>query len=99
MDKGEGIMSYTRWAWDRKYTYGESNLYSYYSARGKIFMNSQFFDREDIFEFIVSVLEHAGIKLTKEQMKKLAKELDVKLRKKPLSFKEMWKRMVKKVKK
>ena len=87
------IMSYTRWAWSREYTYGESNLYAYYDCNGKIFMNGHFFEREDIFEFVVSVLEHAEIQLTKEQMKKLAKEFNVKLRKDPLIFEEMFERI------
>ena len=61
-------------------------------------MNLERFEKEDIFEFIASVLAHAGIKLTREQMKKLAKELEVELRKRPLTADELFDDMFKKIK-
>src|SRR3989344_1323590 len=93
-------MSYTRSAWKRTYVFGDSHLYSFIGTDGNLWMicssNEEGFDvirKEDVFEFVVSVLEHSGIKLGKEQLKKLAKELNVKLRKKPLTLEEVRKDM------
>lgn len=89
-------MSYTRAAYKRTYTAGDSHLYSFIGTDGNLWMicgsNEEGFDvikKEDVFEFVVSILECAGIRLDKTQLKKLAKELDVKLRKRPLTWKEI----------
>lgn len=87
-------MSYTRAAYKRTYTAGDSHLYSFIGTDGDLWMicgsNKEGFDvikKEDAFELVVSILECAGIKSDKTQLKKLAKELDVKLRKRPLTWK------------
>ncbi len=90
------MMSYTRAAWKRKYAFGNSNLYSFIgSPDGNLWFlahtNKEGFDyieKEDAFEMVVNILRRSGIKLNELQMKKLAKELGVRLRKKPLSFEE-----------
>lgn len=89
-------MSYTRAAWKRKYTLGDSNLYSFIGCPdGNLWFlartNKEGFDyieKEDAFEMVVNILRRSGIELNNLQMKKLAKELGVRLRKKPLSFEE-----------
>ncbi len=99
-------MSYTRSAWKRTYVIGDSHLYSFIGSDGNLWMicdaNEDGFDvvkKEDAFELIVSVLECAGIKLNRKQLKKLARELEVKLRKRPLSFEELLNDMERKSKK
>jgi len=97
-------MSYTRFAWARRYTKGDSNLYTYWDSNSnKIMLHSvqgdALIDREDFFELIVSVLKHAEINLNKKQLKKLADYLEVELREKPLTFEELWKDMIKKCEK
>lgn len=89
-------MSYTRAAWKREYTFGDSHLYSFIGGDDNLWLlcshNEEGFDvirKEDVFELIVSILNSANIKLNRDQLKKLAKELEVKLRKRPLSWKEM----------
>jgi len=85
-------MAYTRIGWIRKHTKGYSNLYSYYSYKKKLVLNEEEFDPEDIFEFIIAVLGHAGINLNNEDLKKLADELDVELRDNPLSCEDILKK-------
>ena len=96
-------MSYTRSAWKRTYVFGDSHLYSFIGTDGNLWMicssNEEGFDvikKEDVFEFVVSVLRRSGIVLGRGQLKKLAKELDVKLRKRPLTWEELQKDMKKK---
>jgi len=96
-------MGYSRPAWKRTHVFGDSHLYSFIGTDGKLWMicssNEDGFDviqKEDAFELVVSVLERSGIKLDKEQLNKLAKELGVKLRKKPLTWEELRKDMEKK---
>ena len=96
-------MSYTRSAWKRKYVFGNSHLYSFIGTDGNLWMicgsNEDGFDviqKEDAFELVVSVLKCSDIVLDKIQLKKLAKELDVKLRDKPLTWEELWEGMEKK---
>ena len=97
-------MSFTRFAWARKYTKGDSNLYTWWDSSDKIAIVSVYnkeitlVDREDFFELIVSVLRHADIELTKKQLEKLASYLEVELREKPLTWKELWEDMEEKVK-
>ncbi|MBI2654924.1 hypothetical protein HYX06_00680 [Candidatus Woesearchaeota archaeon] len=81
-------MSYTRSAWKREYVFGDSHLYSFIGTDGNLWMicssNEDGFDviqKEDAFELVVSVLKRSGIDLDRKQLEKLAKELDVKLRK------------------
>lgn len=90
-------MSYTRSAWKRTYTFGESKLYSFIGGDGNLWLigsdckeGFDVIEKEDVLEFIVSVLESAKIKLGREQLNKLAKELEVKLRKRPLTFEELY---------
>ncbi len=96
-------MSYTRSAWKRVHVFGDSHLYSFIGTDGNLWIicssNEDGFDviqKEDAFEFVVSVLRHSGIELDRRQLKKLAKELDVKLRGRPLSWKELREDMKKK---
>jgi len=97
-------MSFTRFAWAREYTKGDSNLYAYWDSESdKIAIISTYgdeittlIDREDFFELIVSALEYAGIKLSREQLEKLAKSLEVELREKPLTWEELIEDMEKK---
>ena len=96
-------MSYTRPAWKRTYVFGDSHLYSFIGTDGNLWMicssNEEGFDviqKEDAFELVVSVLKRYGIKMEKEKIKKLAKELGVKLRKKPLTWEELREDMNKK---
>lgn len=99
-------MSYTRSAWKREYVFGDSHLYSFIGTDGNLWMicssNEDGFDviqKEDAFELVVSVLKRSGIDLDRKQLKKLAKELDVKLRKKPLAWEELREDMNKKCEK
>jgi len=100
-------MSFTRFAWAREYTKGDSNLYAYWDSESdKIAIISTYgdeittlIDREDFFELIVSVLSCAGVKLSRKQLKKLADYLKVELRKKPLTLEEMIEDMEKKCRK
>jgi len=69
-------MSYTRYAWNRIYTLGESNLYSFIGGDGDLWIAGntsregfEIIEKEDIFELVVTILEHADINFTKEQMK------------------------------
>ena len=96
-------MSYTRSAWKREYVFGDSHLYSFIGTDGNLWMicssNEDGFDviqKEDTFEFVISVLRHSGIDLDRKQLKKLAKELDVKLRGSPLTREELREDMDKK---
>ncbi len=80
-------MSYTRFASKRRYTYGTSGLYSWWDAReNKIALLSSgsdcitFVEREDVLEFIMSLLDMSGVHLSKEDIRKIAKELEVELR-------------------
>lgn len=90
-------MSYTRSAWKREFVFGDSHLYSFIGTDGNLWFigsscNEDGFEvikKEDVFEFIVNVLRHADIELSKDGLRKLAKELKVKLRKRPLSWEEM----------
>ena len=98
-------MSYTRFAWDRKYTRGTSNTYCYYDDRGfiRIWVAGKSepcdIEPEDFFEIIMSVLKCAiGEKEALKLKDKIAEELEVKLRKRPLSNKELLERMIKRVK-
>lgn len=91
-------MSFTRSAWKREFIFGDSNLYSFIGTDGNLwFLASEnedgfnFIRKEDFFELIVNVLRCSNIKLNKRDLKKLANELDVKLRKRFLTFKEMYK--------
>ena len=79
-------MSYTRFSSKRYYTKGTSNLYSWWdSEENKIAMvtaGSQcilFIDREDILEFVMRLLSLSGVRLSDDDVKKIAKELDVEL--------------------
>lgn len=96
-------MSYTRSAWKREYVFGNSHLYSFIGTDGNLWMicssNEDGFNviqKEDVFELIVSVLKRSGIELDRRQLKKLATELDVKLRGKPLTWEELREDMKKK---
>ncbi len=86
-------MSYTRSAWKRKHTFGNSNLYSFIGADGNLWFLAHtnkeefnYIEKEDVLEMVLSILRHSGTRLNNLQIKRLAKELGVKLRKKPLSF-------------
>ena len=99
-------MSYTRSAWKREHTFGDSHLYSFIGEDGNLWLIGskckdvfEVIRKEDFFELIVGVLRHADIKLNKKGLKKLAKELGVRLRERPLSFKEMLADMERKCKK
>lgn len=96
-------MSYTRSAWKREYTFGDSHLYSFIGEDDNLWIigssctdGFEVVKKEDAFELIVSVLKCAGIKLSRGQLRKLAKELSVRLRKRPLSWKKMWNDMTRK---
>jgi len=98
-------MSYTRSAWKREYVFGDSHLYSFIGEDGNLWLlasqNEEGFNyirKEDFFELIINVLRCAGIKLNEGELKKLAEELKVRLRKRPLSFKKMSADMEKKCK-
>jgi len=100
-------MSFTRSAWKREYVFGDSHLYSFIGTDGNLWFfgkgcNDAGFEvilKEDAFEFVLSLLNQAGIDLTKVQTKKLAKELNVRLRKRPLTFEEMSKDMERRARK
>lgn len=98
-------MAFTRFAWARRYVKGDSNLYAYWDAESdKIMLHSAIqgdalIDKEDLFELVVSVLKHAGIKLGGKQLKKLANFLEVELRERPLTFDELLENMMRKCRK
>jgi len=89
-------MSYTRSAWKRRYTFGDSHLYSFIGSDGNLWTfgkgcNEDGFDvilKEDAFEFIMGVLRHAKVGLDEAEIGRIAKELGVRLRKKPLTSEE-----------
>lgn len=54
--------------------------------------------QSNAFEFVVSVLKRSGIELDRKQLRKLSKELYVKLRKRPLAWKQIWDDMKKRSK-
>ena len=90
-------MSFTRFAWARKYCKGSSDLYSYVSKDGVIIHTcDNVIKPEDFLEMVISCLRQADVKMSSKNIKKLADYLKVELRNKPLTPVELYTDMTKK---
>ena len=95
-------MSYLRWAWSHKYVNGKSNDYIFEDGRIGYIEDYGDITNEGLTELLCRCIVNSYGKkslITKYLMKKLSKRLNVKLRKEPLTDKQIFDIMMKEVKK